>query len=85
MVVVMLGLLTTILGGWWVGGWVLDFARLKLTQPSLAGAGAELGNIPNNKEKILRFATKKKEGEVISTCLIHFGSLLSSDNGNNAH
>ena len=53
----MLGLLTTILGGWvvggwWVGGggwvvgggWVLDFARLKLTQPSLAGAGAELGN-----------------------------------------
>ena len=25
------------------GGWVLDFARLKLTQPSLAGAGAELG------------------------------------------
>ena len=46
----MLGLLTTILGGWvvgggwWVGGgWVLDFARLKLTQPSLAGAGAELG------------------------------------------
>ena len=38
----MLGLLTTILGGW-----VLDFARLKLTQPSklsLAKAGAELGN-----------------------------------------
>ena len=31
-----------------MGGWVLDFARLKLTQPSklsLAGAGAELGNI----------------------------------------
>ena len=27
-------------GGWWV----LDFARIKLTQPSLAGAGAELGN-----------------------------------------
>ena len=26
------------------GGWVLDFARIKLTQPSLAGAGAELGN-----------------------------------------
>ena len=41
----MLGLLTTILGGWVVGGgWVLDFARLKLTQPSVAGAGAELGN-----------------------------------------
>ena len=65
----MLGPLTTILGGWWVGGWVvgggwvLDFARLKLTQPSLAGAGAELGNIPNNKEKILRFATKKKRGK----------------------
>ena len=45
----MLGLQTTILGGWvvggWVvgGGWVLDFARIKLTQPSLAGAGAELG------------------------------------------
>ena len=36
----MLGLLTTILGG----GWVVDFARLKLAQPSLAGAGAELGN-----------------------------------------
>ena len=36
----MLGLLTTIRGG----GHVLDFARLKLTQPSLAGAGAELGN-----------------------------------------
>ena len=41
----MLGLLTTILGGGWVvgGWWVLDFARIKLTQPSLAGAGAELG------------------------------------------
>ena len=39
----MLGLLTTILGGWVGGGWVLDLARLKLTQPSLAGAGAELG------------------------------------------
>ena len=47
----MLGPLTTILGGWWVvgGGWVLDFARIKLTQPSLAGAGAELGNITSQK------------------------------------
>ena len=28
----------------WVGWWVLDFARLKLSQPSkIAGAGAELG------------------------------------------
>ena len=47
----MLGLRTTILGGWVVGGWVLDFARLKLTQPSylsLAGAGAELGNDTNS-------------------------------------
>ena len=32
-------------GGWWV----LDFARIKLTQPSLAGAGAELGK--NKKRK----------------------------------
>ena len=40
----MLGPLTTILGGWVGGVWVLDFARIKLTQPSLAGAGAELGN-----------------------------------------
>ena len=29
------------------GGWVLDFARLKLTQPAGAGAGAELGNMSN--------------------------------------
>ena len=32
------------------GGWVLDFARLKLTQPSLAGAGAELGNNPKSND-----------------------------------
>ena len=32
------------MGGWWV----LDFARIKLTQPSLAGAGAELGNNVEN-------------------------------------
>ena len=50
----MLGPLTTILGGWWVGGgwWVLDFARIKLTQPSLAGAGAELGNMFRTKLEI---------------------------------
>ena len=47
----MLGLLTTILGGW-----VLDFARLKLTQPSLAGAGAELGNkIKYDKTKYIKY------------------------------
>ena len=40
------------------GGWVLDFARLKLTQPSLAGAGAELGKKKKSKrrkEKIMLF------------------------------
>ena len=31
-----------------MGGGVLDFARIKLTQPSLAGAGAELGNSENS-------------------------------------
>ena len=29
---------------------MLDFARLKLTQPSLAGAGAELGNNPKSND-----------------------------------
>ena len=54
----MLGLLTTILGGWVVGGgWVLDFARLKLTQPSLAGAGAELGN----KEAVINFCQNNEK------------------------
>ena len=50
-------------GGWVVGGgWVLDFARIKLTQPSLAGAGAELGNNAKQiqKRNIEKFKIRNK-------------------------
>ena len=73
----MLGLLTTILGGWVGGGLVLDYARLKLTQPSLAGAGAELGNICHR-----RFPVKERiflvTGEKIPCVTIHFSRELKN-------
>ena len=41
----LLELKTTIMGvGGWVGGWLRITLIIRLSQPSLAGVGAELGN-----------------------------------------
>ena len=62
----LLDLKTTILGGW-VGGWFPTIVIIRLSQPSLAGAGAlaELGKkitlpLPHDEETLLKKDLQRK-------------------------